>query len=304
MVFAYAAHFLELLSPMFFLYYATSALGLEEYGLIVVSYSIFSVCSIIVGLGFNVSMPNRLALLCNDRHRMSMAMSKIVTQRALVCLLFSVIYGCICFFIPFYESFRCVFLAVLLGLFGVAFSPFLVFQAIEKVAVFTFVSSVIKALLTGIGYFLISNESDIIEASIVIFAPYLVSSIVMWSYLNRKHELYITPISIRNSNSLGMKDLAVTLAGQFSSIVYITIVPIGIAMAFGSSYAAVYGVAEKLVMAARGMVGPITNVMVPVTAKKHNSGEEILRSNVFLTLYVCGPIFFIGSVLLLSLIHI
>ncbi len=169
--------FVRLIMPFVALPYIIHTIGAERYGMVAFSQTIVAYFSIFINFGLDISAVKDVAILKDDKNKISKLVSSVLSVKAILLLL-SFVVLCLGFYlIPLFAQYKKLLLFSFLICLSEILFPVWYFQGVEKMKYITLVTSSSIVLYTLSVFIFVHKQSD------YIFVPLLqsLSSIVAGS---------------------------------------------------------------------------------------------------------------------------
>lgn len=258
--------FANYLAPLLVLPYLSRTLGVEGFGLVVISLSIIAVCYIVTDFGFNLSAPNWIVHHKNSRDSISTYISSIFILKILLLLpilLFIFLYFT---FISNISSHNIEMMwACMFAVAAQAFIPVWFFQGIERMRLITVFWVIAKIVYLVLVLSLVKKQG---QESLVIFclgiSNLLATGIAILFIYKSGYCLGKTSVAniinaLRESFLFFLSRAAVGLYTSASTFI--------VGSYAGVPQAALYSSAEKLYQAGQSLTSPISQALYPYLSR-------------------------------------
>ncbi len=149
-----------LVLPLLTLPYILRIIGMERYGVIVVSWSLINYFVSITDFSFRITATRDVAIFKNSRRKLNIIYSKVVILQTLLQIFSFISIICIVYlYRPFHDE-RLVFWLTIPYLLGNTIFPDWFFQGIEKMKYITFINLGVKIFFTLCVFIFIKNKED------------------------------------------------------------------------------------------------------------------------------------------------
>lgn len=259
--------FVNYLLPLMTLPFLTKMLSIDDFGKVVLMYSISTIALVVSEYGFNVTGPYYVAKNIQNINRLTVFFSNVVVVKFLVSLVFCFLFIFINYVWVIYNYSASELLAIAFLILTQAFQFSWYFQGVEKMKEITKAS-----VLSKIFYFIsIMFVVPFFKNALSVILLYMMSQIVLATlyqkYLKNENIIfkkkYIKLAEIKNiflSNvEFFISRLAVLGYTMFNSMI--------IGVHEGMRVVAIYGVAEKVYQVIIGLLSPITQAFYPYMIK-------------------------------------
>jgi O-antigen/teichoic acid export membrane protein len=259
----------SMVAPLIVLPYLSRVLGLDGFGLIMLSLSVCAIAMIITDFGFNLSATYAISKRREDKAYVNELIGAIFFIKAGLAflLLLSILFYS--YFIGLGDASLVLSVYISLNILIQAFSPTWFFQGIEKMKNMTLYTLIAKISYVFLVFIFIHEKSDV---NLVIFL-YAISNLVAVSvaisfiYSNGyavKVPKYINILNI-------LKDSFQFFLSRAAISIYTSASTFLVGAFSGLQQAAIYGASEKLYQASQSVTGAIAQALFPYMAKNNNS---------------------------------
>ncbi|MGD8306377.1 MAG: flippase [Ignavibacteria bacterium] len=150
------------LFPLIVLPYIVRVIGPSKYGLINFAAAFVAYFNIICDYGFNISGTKQISIIRDDKIKLNITYSNIVTIRILLSVIGLIILLLLVNLIDMFDVNRTVFLLSYGTVIGYALFPGWFFQGIEQMKYITIIQLIIRSIVTALIFILIKEEGDFI----------------------------------------------------------------------------------------------------------------------------------------------
>ena len=278
------------LLPLIIVPYLFAVLGTVKYGLIVFAQSLVASFGLFVNYGFNLSATKEIAVHQKNIKKVSEIYSTVTVIKSLFSLIALLLFLILIFSFNKFSDDKTLYLLTFGTIIESILFPVWLFQGMERMKYITVIYSISKIIVAILIFTVINNTSDYLLIPILYFCGSLSSGIIsifiLFKYFKIKfyypslqqikfqlHDgwhLFISNISInlyRNSNILILGFLTTPL------------------------YVGYYALAEKVIRALQGLLGPISETLYPYIANK--SAKQSIKKSLENLLKISKYYFFI-----------
>lgn len=295
----YAIQFASYVLPMASFPYLTRVLGPERYGAYVLVLAVARYGLIVTDWGFNYSATRALSIAGRGDGASRIYSATVAARVALLAV-------CACMLLVltiFVARFRQEALLYWLGFGGVAGSaliPIWLFQAFERVSVVTLTLLAARAVTTVLIFILVRGPGDVTRLVALWAIPWLVTAAVA---LRVAPGLFGTRLALPRRVAVvhALRQGSHLFASQFAATLYTALSAIMLGLLSGDREVAYFGAAETLIIAAVGLIGPLSQALFPGAAKAGAKGRDEAVAHVASTLPVIaglGVVLSLGAVVL------
>tara|TARA_R110002072_G_scaffold96968_8_gene213101 strand:+ start:43 stop:1284 length:1242 start_codon:yes stop_codon:yes gene_type:complete len=251
--------------PLITFPYLVRVLGSEKYGLVMVAQAVALFLTIIVDFGFNISATREVALLKNDKEKLSQFYWNIVFIKILLIITTFLILFWLTIFVDKFKLESSVYLLSFGLVLGQGIFPTWFFQGIERMQVITIINVVAKTFFTISIFFIILSPDDYQYVPLLNGIGFVFTGLFGFIY-SFKFINFILPklpqmksISI-NSFSLFFSNFAVSFYTSSNTLI--------LGFFAGDAIAGVYASIEKLVLATKSIYIPLYQAIFPNLSTK------------------------------------
>lgn len=251
--------------PILTIPYLTNTLGLANYGVVVMIFSIIQISFVITDFGFGLSATYRISLLnIEDKKKVSDIIGGVFFIKTLLIILIAIIISVYANYSDFQENKEYLYVA-LLAIVGQAFQPMWFFQGIEKMKAITNYSVLIKVFYASFVFLFVVNENDGLNVIYAWSCAQVLGALFSFYFIFKEGYW----ISLGNINSV--KELFFDSTQFFWSraavSLYTSASTFIIGAVGGSTQAALFSICEQIYKVGQSIVTPINQVMFPHMTK-------------------------------------
>ena len=264
-----ALQVVNLILPFITLPYLARVLGVENYGVVVMIYSIMQLLFVINDYGFNLSATKEISLHRNNINKINTIFSSILIIKIVLLILSLIILLVLVNTIPLLYQNK---LAYMLGfgmVIGQSFTPIWLFQGMEKMKYVTLVNLISKLTFTLLIFVVVKVSSDYIYVPLLYSIGFVIASIISLFFAYKQFGVsikfvYWDDINEQLHNSTQYFYSRAAIAGYSSGNNFI------VGLVLGEYFAGIFGVAEKLYMAIILVYSPLSEAIYPYMVKNKN----------------------------------
>jgi PST family polysaccharide transporter len=279
--------------PLIALPYLVITLGSEKYGLVMIAQSLAIFFTILVDFGFNISATREVAILKNDKEKLSQYFWNIYLIKIFLILITFLILLLLITFIDKFNTEPSVYICSFGLVIGQAIFPTWFFQGIEKMKMITIINVLAKVFFTISIFFFVLEPKNFEFVPILNGLGFIISGFIGFIY-SLKYIKFISPKYnliikiIKESRSLVVSNFAVNFYTSSNILI--------LGFFGGDVIAGVYASMEKLVVATKSIYWPLYQAMFPYLSSKP-------KIEIYKTIHkLIFPMFIIGSILSLFII--
>lgn len=258
--------------PMIVLPYLSMTLGVDKFGLLMMMFSICSVCMIITDFGFNLSGTYYISKNIQDKNKINQYIGSVFLIKFIICIISIILF--ILISVIFFDFFNKKTLYIIISIcFVQSFQSFWFFQGIEKIALTTIyvtVSRVIYIILIFLFIDKTKNVNDVLICYFISQVFMILCSIIL--IYKEKYKIKIAPI---NKIFIFFKESFSFFISRAAVSCYTSINVLIIGTNCGPIQAGYYSSAEQLYLAGQGLLAPIAQAFYPYMIKTKKYGGLI-----------------------------
>lgn len=283
--------------PLITLPYLVRVLGPEKFGLIAFSQAFIGYFMILTDYGFNLSATRDISINRENKDKVSEIFSSVMIIKlalmAISLILMSII-------ILSFEKFRKDWIVYYLTfgmVVGQVLFPVWFFQGIEKMKYITFLNILAKVIFTVAIFVFVKKASDYLYVPLLNSLGFIIAGILGLWIVFRDFEV--------SFKFVGLKELKRQLKEGwhiFLSTVAISLYTISNTFILGlftnNAIVGYFAAAEKIVKAAQGLLGPVSQTIYPYISKLMNESVELGIKFIRKATFIIGGISFGLSLIL------
>jgi len=248
--------------PLITLPYLVRVLGPDKFGLYIFAQIFIQYFVIFTDYGFNYTATRQIAIERDNTEKCSRIFSAVILIKlGLTVISFGLLSAVISIFPKFGSDWPLYYSAFLLVA-GNALFPQWLFQGMERMKYITAINIIGRSLAVAAVFMFVRSESDYILAVLIVSVSSLmigligiVSAIVLFRLRPAIPSLLLIRQSLKDGWSLFVSTAAISL--YTTSTIFI------LGLFSNNTVVGYFGAAEKIVRAARGLIGPITQAIYP-----------------------------------------
>lgn len=280
--------------PLFTIPYLIRVLGIEKFGLIAFSVSIITFFTMVVEFGFGVSATRDIAVNLNNQKKINAIFSTVLLIKFLLAIFSFLIYIIIIFTFNKFSGNINFYLLSFLTVFGQFLIPFWYFQGIEQmkfISVFYFIA---KLIYTFLIFLFIKESGDYLFVPLVEFVSFGIISIVSLIIVFSKFKIQLVLPKFKQVKKTFQESYYLFIS-NISVILYTSSITTILGFLTNNQIVGFYSVAEKIIFAIRGLMGPISQVLYPYLVKVSKESKlKVLNINSTLIRYGSIPFILLG----------
>lgn len=257
----------NLILPLITFPYLVRVLESEKFGLVMIAQSLMKFLIIIVDFGFNISATREVALLKNDKNKLSEFYWSIVCIKSVLLIISFLMLLGLTMSVNKLNLDPLVYLFSFGLVFGQGIFPAWFFQGIEKMQLITIVNVISKVFFTISIFFIILSPEDYILVPVLNGIGFIVAGLFGFIYSLRYVKFIVPKLqtiknNVKSSFSLFISNFAVSFYSSSNTII--------LGFFIGDAIAGVYASMEKLILAIQSAYIPIYQALFPNLSTKNN----------------------------------
>lgn len=266
--------FASYILPLITLPYLTVVLGPDMFGLTQYAISLITYFQIITDYGFNLSATRELAIKREDNHEVSRIFSSVMFIKLALMILTFIILILIVIFIPKFSEDYLVYLLTFGMVIGYMLFPTWFFQAMEFMRYTSILNIIGKIIYTVAIFIFIHNAGDYILVPVINSAGLIIVGI-MGLYLAIKRFNIKLIIPKWCDVKYQLKEGWHVFISTVSINLYTTTNTFLLGLLTNNTLVGYYSIAEKIVLAANGLLTPISQALYPYVSRRNSESKTI-----------------------------
>lgn len=285
----------KMIFPLATLPYLTRVLSVDCFAVVSYVKAVMQYMQIFVDFGFMLSGTKDIVLVRDDKERLAIETGEILFARILVSIFALVVLLIMNECIPLLEDNK---LFTLLSFFVVFMSLFFMdylFRGLEIMEFITIRFVVMKAIATGLTFFMVKSDADILWVPILDILGSLVGILLVWK------QIFKLGIKVKISNIrrilFKIKESAIYFASEVSTTAFGALNTLVIGIWLPEMQVAYWSVCQQLIGGVQSLCTPITNGVYPqmVKSKNINIINKIVKLLVPVLLIGCLFTYFVAD---------
>lgn len=286
--------------PLITLPYLLRVLGPENFGRVAFAQAFIAYFAVLTDYGFNLSATRQVAQIRNDKQALSRFASTIFVTKAGLMMLGFIAMQAILWAVPAWREDWGLYLVTYLAVLGGVLYPVWLFQGIEQMRYITILSISARVLVVIAIFTFVQQPSDYrlaaaIQALSGVFSgllalmvlPRIVSLNWHWPRMEEIHH------AVKDGWHLFVSNVAINLYTS-SNVFFLGLLTNPVLVGY-------FTAAEKLIKAAQGLIGPISQAVFPHVAALTAQSSESAMNFIGKLLKVQGAATFAVSIMLFLL---
>lgn len=190
----FSVHVANMLLPLLTVPYVVRIIGPERLGLLNFSTAYVAYFTLLINYGFEMAAVRAIAADRTNKQLVNRVFSEVLTGKALLFGLSTVIFGCVSFYNPDFRAHLWLHVATYISCVGVVLFPIWLFQAMEDLSRVAIFNLLVKLLFTVSVFALIRQPDDYIYQNLSISAAQVLVSAVALVVATRRFKVtFILP---------------------------------------------------------------------------------------------------------------
>jgi PST family polysaccharide transporter len=289
---------LNYLIPLAVMPFLVRMLGIEKYGLVVFAQSFAQYFVILTDYGFNLSATKRVAMIRNDRERVSNLFWCVILLKALLMLVGIVILAVLVTAVPRFRLEPLLYAAAYLAVIGTVLFPMWLFQGMEQMKYISIVSGGAKLASALTLFIVVRHSSDYVLALAILSGGTFGAGLV--GFIVAVRTFAIIPRlpardDIKETLHNGWHLFVSTAATSFYTNSNLFLVGVIV----GNVQAGYFSAAEKIIRGMQAMLVPITQAIYPHVNNLMGRSRELALTFLRKGFIWISALSFLPSILLL-----
>jgi PST family polysaccharide transporter len=259
----------NLIIPILLIPLLYKKLGVEMFGMIMVSQALAAYFIMVIDFGFNLSTTRFVSVNRNDNAKISEAFSAVLLLKIFICFFCFIFYYFIIRYFSNYQEYEALFLLTYILVIGQSLFPAWFYQGMERMKYITIINSGLKIAASIMILLLIKDKTDYFYYPLLYGVSSFIAAIITIRLAVKKFQVRIYRPGIKTlywylKESLGffLSRIAVTS--------YTTLNILVLSMYISPTAVGFYSVSEKLYMAIRTIYQPVSTALYPYISHRKN----------------------------------
>lgn len=259
--------FASYILPLITLPYLTLVLGPEMFGLTQYAISLITYFQIITDYGFNLSATRELAIYREDASKRSEIFSSVMFIKLMLMILTFIALLCIIIFIPKFSADYKIYILTFGMVVGYMIFPTWFFQAMEYMKYTSILNIVGKIIYTVAIFIFIHDVEDYLLVPIINSVGLIIVGIVGFYIAITRFNLKLHIPKLKDVKYHLIEGWHVFLSTVAINM-YTTTNTFLLGLLTNNTLVGYYSIAEKIVLAANGLLNPISQALYPYVSRK------------------------------------
>ena len=264
--------------PLFLIPFLVRSLGIELFGLVMFAQSVSTIFIIFSDLGFSITGTRKISVLKKDKKQISEIFWDITTIKvATLILLFGVLLLLIAF-VPKFSKEPLLFIFSFGVTIGSTVFPSWFFQGIQKMKIITVVNTTAKLIFALLVVIYVTSPDDYLLVPLFNSSGFIIAGVSGLIYATR-HVTFLRP-KLKNIKAQ-IKESAPVLLSSMATTLYTSSNVLILGFLTNNTITGVYASFEKVILALKGVYGPIYQAMFPWLSMKKDINEFIRKTGTY-----------------------
>ncbi len=264
--------------PLFLIPFLVRSLGIELFGLVMFAQSVSTIFIIFSDLGFSITGTRKISVLKKDKKQISEIFWNITTIKvATLILLFGVLLLLIAF-VPKFSKEPLLFIFSFGVTIGSTVFPSWFFQGIQKMKIITVVNTTAKLIFALLVVIYVTSPDDYLLVPLFNSSGFIIAGVSGLIYATR-HVTFLRP-KLKNIKAQ-IKESAPVLLSSIATTLYTSSNVLILGFLTNNTITGVYASFEKVILALKGVYGPIYQAMFPWLSMKKDINEFIRKTGTY-----------------------
>lgn len=250
--------------------YLTRVLGPVTYGRLGVALSLMTYAQLVLDFGFILSATELVSRFSENKNQLCTVFSSVTAIKLILGVLFGIILTIICGTVSSLKKDRTLYAIFYLAYLINSFLPDYLYRGKEQMKQITIRTVGIKIFFTGLIFFTIKSETDIILYPVLLLIGNLIA--VFWSYYDIKNQ-YDVSFCIINRNDITslLKRTFPFFVSRIASTFYQAANTLIVGILYpGQSVVGYYACADKMMSMVKSASSPIADSLYPYMMKNRD----------------------------------
>lgn len=263
--------------------YVVRVLGVEKFGFVSFASAFIGYFYLLIDFGFNFSATKEISIHRDNKQKVSEIIFSVYIVKSVLFLTASLIFAVCLYTVPSFANDKLLYFFSFISVIGTLLYPQWYFQGIEKMGVVTFITFVSRLSTVILIFTFIRDVEDYKMYALLTSGGTILIGLISFAILT-KHltKIYVPPFSVISRT---FKESSVMFISTVSINLYTTSNTFILGLFASHSIVGYWSAADKLRLAAQGIMSPITQGLYPHMSAKFNSSKEIaikfLRKNLY-----------------------
>lgn len=265
--------FASYILPLITLPYLTYVLSPDKFGLTQYAISLITYFQMFTDYGFNLSATRELAIVREDKTKVSEIFNSVMSIKIMLCILSFLILLAIVMFIPKFNVDADVYILTFGIVVGNVLFPTWLFQGMEYMKYTSILNIIGKLIFTILIFVMIHQTSDYILVPIINSFGYLVVGVLGIYVALTRFDLKVSIPSVK-SIKYHLKEGWHVFLSTIAINLYTTTNTFLLGLLTNNTLVGYYSIAEKFITAANGLFNPISQALYPYISRTVHNDDK------------------------------
>ena len=277
--------------PLFLIPFLVRSLGIELFGLVMFAQSVSTIFIIFSDLGFSITGTRKISVLKEDKKQISEIFWDITTIKVVTLILLFGVLLLLIAFVPKFSKEPLLFIFSFGVTIGSTVFPSWFFQGIQKMKIITVVNTTAKLIFALLVVIYVTSPDDYLLVPLFNSSGFIIAGVSGLIYATR-HVTFLRP-KLKNIKAQ-IKESAPVLLSSIATTLYTSSNVLILGFLTNNTITGVYASFEKVILALKGVYGPIYQAMFPWLSMKKDINEFIRKTEIYVfTIGLIGSFFLI-----------
>lgn len=257
----------NIILPFITLPYLARVLGVSNYGVVFMVYSVMQLLFVLNDYGFNLSATKEISQHRLDFKKVNEIFNSVFSIKIILITITAIILLAIAYTIPKIMANREAYFLGFGIVIGQTFTPVWLFQGMERMKYIAIVNLVSKLTFTMLIFVVINKSEHYKYVPLLYSIGFIVAAAFSIYFAKKEFGVYFSipkfhqiKSQIRNSTQYFLSRASIAIYTSSNNFI--------VGIIFGEFYAGIFGVAEKLYMALVVVYSPLSDAIYPFMVKK------------------------------------
>ncbi|MDO5825563.1 MAG: transporter [Methanosphaera sp. rholeuAM130] len=265
--------FASYILPLITLPYLTWILGPELFGLTQYAISLITYFQFFTDYGFNLSATRELAIVKDDKDKVSRIFNSVMFIKVILCIISFVITLLLITFISKFNSDAMIYLLTFGMVIGYILFPTWLFQGMEYMKYTSILNILGKVIFTVLIFLLIHEPEDYILVPIINSLGLIIVGIIGLYLAITKFDIKLK-IPSKEDVKYHLKEGWHVFISTIAINMYTTTNTFLLGLLTNNTLVGYYSISEKIILAVNGLLNPISQALYPFISRSVNDDKK------------------------------
>ncbi|MBJ33758.1 MAG: hypothetical protein CMC89_03415 [Flavobacteriaceae bacterium] len=280
------------LIPLFLIPFLVRSLGTELFGLVMFAQSLSTIFIIFSDLGFSITGTRQISTTIGDNKQISDTFWSITAIKTVSLIFMFCVLLILISIVPKISNEPTLFIYSFGVTIGATIFPSWFFQGIQKMKIITVVNATAKLIFAFLVVIYVASPEDYLLVPLFNSSGFIIAGVSGLIYATRQ-VTFVKP-KLKNIKAL-LKESAPVLLSSVATTLYTSSNVLILGFLTNNTITGVYASFEKIILAFKGVYGPIYQAMFPWLSVKNNINKRIKKMAPYV--FIVG---FVGSLVLIT----